>query len=212
MIIDVHGHYTTAPQGLSDYRAWQQQNLHNPTKGSLNVTTMRFASPSSRSAQAAIRSRNRSCAFLSDGRRNVTPHWRRPREPLLDRDRQRPGLPRLQLFPENFVPVCQLPQSPRVPASNCIEELERCVNELGFVGLQLNPDPSDGYWIDPPMTDKHWYPLYEKMVELEVPAMIHVSGSCNPELPRDRGHYLNGDLRCLCSVFRSRRSSKISRP
>ena len=38
MIIDVHGHYTTAPQGLRDYRAWQQQNLHNPTKGSLNVT------------------------------------------------------------------------------------------------------------------------------------------------------------------------------
>jgi 4-oxalmesaconate hydratase len=71
------------------------------------------------------------------------------------------------------------------------------VNELGFVACNLNPDPSDGYWIDPPMTDKHWYPLYEKMVELEVPAMIHVSGSCNPNFHGTGAHYLNGDL----SVF-----------
>jgi 4-oxalmesaconate hydratase len=47
------------------------------------------------------------------------------------------------------------------------------------------------------MTDKHWYPLYEKMVELEVPAMIHVSGSCNPNFHGTGAHYLNGDL----SVF-----------
>jgi len=30
------------------------------------------------------------------------------------------------------------------------------------------------------LTDKHWYPFYEKMVELDTPAMIHVSASCNP--------------------------------
>ena len=40
-----------------------------------------------------------------------------------------------------------------------------------------------GIWTAPPLTDKHWYPFYEKMVELDVPAMIHVSASCNPNTP-----------------------------
>ena len=88
------------------------------------------------------------------------------------------------LFPRSFVGVCQLPQSPGVSPASCIPELVRCVEELGFVGCNLNPDPSDGYWTGPPLTDRHWYPLYEKMVELDVPAMVHVSTSCNPELPR----------------------------
>ena len=38
------------------------------------------------------------------------------------------------------------------------------MNELGFVGVNLNPDPSGGYWTDPPLTDKYWYPIYEKLV------------------------------------------------
>ncbi len=77
-----------------------------------------------------------------------------------------------QLYPDNFIGVCQLPQSPGVPPSNCVPELERCVRELGFVGCNLNPDPSGGHWREPPLTDRWWYPLYEKMVELEVPAMV----------------------------------------
>ena len=75
---------------------------------------------------------------------------------------------------------------PASPPKNCIGELERCVNELGFVGCNLNPDPSGGHWTRPPLTDRYWYPLYEKMVELDVPAMVHVSSSCNPDLPRHR--------------------------
>ena len=97
------------------------------------------------------------------------------------------------LFPQNFVGVCQLPQSPGVRPDNCIAELERCVNEYGFIGCNLNPDPSGGYWTDPPLTDKWWYPLYEKLVELDVPAMVHVSASCNPNFHFTGAHYINGD-------------------
>ena len=64
---------------------------------------------------------------------------------------------------------------------------------MGFVGLNVNPDPSDGYWTDPPMQDMHWYPLYERMVELDVPAMIHSSMSCNPNFHGTGAHYINGD-------------------
>jgi 4-oxalmesaconate hydratase len=89
--------------------------------------------------------------------------------------------------------VCQLPQSPAVPIVNSIAELERCVRELNFIGCNLNPDPSGGHWTSPPLTDRHWYPFYEKMVELDVPAMIHVSASCNPNFHATGAHYINAD-------------------
>jgi 4-oxalmesaconate hydratase len=98
-----------------------------------------------------------------------------------------------QLFPDNFIGVCQLPQSVGVPIDNSIEELERCVLELGFVGCNLNPDPSGGHWTGPPLTDRSWYPFFEKIVELEVPAMIHVSSSCNPNFHATGAHYINAD-------------------
>jgi 4-oxalmesaconate hydratase len=97
------------------------------------------------------------------------------------------------LYPEHFIGVCQLPQSPGVPIAHSVAELERCVNELGFVGCNLNPDPSGGLWQGKPLTDRAWYPFYEKMVELDVPAMIHVSGSCNPHFHATGAHYINAD-------------------
>ena len=107
------------------------------------------------------------------------------------------------LFPRNFAGVGMLPQTAGVSPRNCIAELERCVLEYGFVGCNLNPDPSGGYWKDPPLGDRYWYPLYEKMVELDVPAMIHVSASCNPAFHTTASHYLNGDtaafMQCLTS-------------
>lgn len=84
----------------------------------------------------------------------------------------------VNLYPAKLVGVCQLPQSPGVSPANSAAELERCM-ELGFIGCDLNPDPSGGRWTSPPLTDRHWYPFYEKMVELDVPAMVHVSSSCN---------------------------------
>jgi 4-oxalmesaconate hydratase len=42
--------------------------------------------------------------------------------------------------------------------------LERYVNELGFVGCNLNSDPSGGHWTG--------LPFFWKMIELNVPAPI----------------------------------------
>ena len=97
------------------------------------------------------------------------------------------------LFPKNFVPVCQLPQSPETPIANSIIELERCVIEMGFVGCNLNPDPSGGFWKDARLGDRYWYPFYEKMVELDVPAMIHVSGACQHAMDTTSSYYLGAD-------------------
>ena len=96
-----------------------------------------------------------------------------------------------------------LPQSPGISAANCVAELERAVTELGFIGCNLNPDPSGGYWRDPALTDRSWYPLYEKMVELDVPAMVHVSSSCNPAVHHTGAHYLNGDTTAFMQFLQS---------
>jgi 4-oxalmesaconate hydratase len=102
-----------------------------------------------------------------------------------------------ELFPDSFAGVCQLPQTPDGNLGACVAELRRCVGELGFVGCNLNPDPSGGHWTSRPLTDESWFPLYDAMVELDVPAMIHVSASCNPNAHTLGAHYLNADT----SVF-----------
>ncbi len=82
-----------------------------------------------------------------------------------------------QLFPETFVGMACLPQNMGVSPANCVEELERCVKELGMVGCLLNPDPHENLPPEPPgLGDEHWYPLYEKLVELDVPALVHGAG------------------------------------
>jgi 4-oxalmesaconate hydratase len=194
MIIDVHGHYTTAPPEL---RAWRQRQIAaigTPFNEALKISDDQLRETLETGQIKLQRDRGTDYTLFSPTAGGMEHHvgtfetsylWSRTVNDVIYRC--------CSLFPENFVPVCQLPQSPGVDPKTCIAELERCVNEMGFVGANLNPDPSDGYWTDPPMTNRHWYPLYEKLVELDVPAMIHVSGSCNPNFHGTGAHYINGD-------------------
>ena len=109
----------------------------------------------------------------------------------------------VDLYPDNFVGVCQLPQSPGASMVNSAAELERCISELGFIGCNLNPDPSGGKWTSPPLTDRYWYSFYEKMVDLDVPAMVHVSSSCNPNFHATGAHYINADTTAFMQFIQS---------
>ena len=106
-----------------------------------------------------------------------------------------------QLFPDHFVPVAMLPQSPGVPTDTCLAEIDRCVREYGNVGINLNPDPSGGHWTSPPLTDPYWFPIYEKMIEHDIPAMIHVSTSCNHCFHTTGAHYLNADTTAFMQLL-----------
>jgi 4-oxalmesaconate hydratase len=77
-----------------------------------------------------------------------------------------------QAHPERFRAVAALPQAAGEPVEATFAELERCV-ERGVVGVLLNPDPSEGRGTSPLLGDPYWYPLYERLVELELPALIH---------------------------------------
>ncbi len=85
-------------------------------------------------------------------------------------------------YPDRFRGVAGLPQfMQESPAERCVAELERCVEQLGFVGCLLNPDPTEGSASPPPgLGDAFWHPLYAAMVRLDVPALIHSAGSCVP--------------------------------
>ena len=208
MIIDCHGHYTTAPGELQAYRDSQIAGLkepsHIPSKGKLNISDGQIRESLENAQLKFQRERGTDLTIFSPrasamahhiGNEITSLHWSQACNDLIQRV--------CSLYPENFVGVCQLPQSPGVPPVHCAGELERCVRELGFIGCNLNPDPSGGHWTAPPLTDRHWYPLYEKMVELEVPAMIHVSSSCNPNFHATGAHYLNADTTAFMQFLTS---------
>jgi 4-oxalmesaconate hydratase len=88
----------------------------------------------------------------------------------------------VQMFPDRFRGVAGLPQfMDESPEVHAIAELKRCVDELGFVGCLINPDPTEGAGPTlPGLGDPFWYPLYEAMTALDVPGLIHSAGSCSP--------------------------------
>jgi 4-oxalmesaconate hydratase len=197
MIIDCHGHYTTAPPGHSQFRerqlAWfADPALPAPTRAVIGddeiretIETNQLALQRKRGSDLTLFSPRASAMGHHEGDETVSLSWTRACNDLIARV--------VELYPDNFAGVCQLPQSPGAPLAASIAELERCARDLGFVGCNLNPDPSGGHWTAPPLTDRHWYPLYEKMVELDVPAMVHVSASCNPNFHATGAHYINAD-------------------
>jgi 4-oxalmesaconate hydratase len=198
MIIDCHGHYTTAPKSLEAFRQKQIEGLKDPSlspvKDSLRISDDELCETIEKAQLRIQRERGTDLTIFSPRAGGMAHHVGNAATSALWTDICNELIHRVcTLFPDNFVGVCQLPQSPGVRPDNCIAELDRCVSEYGFIGCNLNPDPSGGYWTEPPLTDKWWYPLYEKMVELDVPAMIHVSSSCNPAFHFTGAHYINGD-------------------
>lgn len=108
------------------------------------------------------------------------------------------------LRPDKFRGVAGLPQNAGVSPANSVEELERCVKELGFVGCLLNPDPSEGFSEAPPgLGDEYWYPLYEKMVELDVPALVHSTQCGQARVPYTL-HFINEESIAIISLLTSR--------
>ncbi len=209
MIIDCHGHYTTAPKALEAFRAQQIAALREPAAAHPLDPAVAISDDEIRESlennQLRIqRERGVDLTLFSPRAGGMAHHvgtaatsqdWTRQCNDLIHRA--------VNLYPDRLAGVCQLPQSPGVSPANCIPELERCVLDLGFVGCNINPDPTDGYWTDPPLTARHWYPLFERMVALDVPAMVHTSCSCNPNFHFTGAHYINGDTTAFMQFIQS---------
>jgi 4-oxalmesaconate hydratase len=208
MIIDCHGHFTTVPRSFRDWRARQVETADDP----LNAPDKRDAILSDDQIREAIeggqlrlqQERGSDLTLFSPIAGLMSHHLGNERTSLEWAEVSNNNVKRVtELFPQNFAPVCQLPQSPGAPPANSIPELRRCVEEMGFVGCNINPDPTGGYWTGKPFTDREWYPLFEAMCELDVPGMVHVAASCNPNFHGTGAHYLNADTSVFMQILQS---------
>jgi 4-oxalmesaconate hydratase len=209
MIIDCHGHYTTAPPQLGAYRDAQRAALrsdpgHVGDRGVLSITDDELRESLEGNQLRLQREREIDLTLFSPraswmghhiGNEHTSRFWTEHCNDLIARI--------CELYPNNFAPVCQLPQSPGVGVESSVRELRRCVDGMGFVGCNLNPDPSGGNWTGPPLFDPYWRPLFDAMCELDVPAMVHVSATCNPNFHVTSSHYLGADTTAFVQAMTS---------
>lgn len=209
MIIDCHGHYTTTPPGVAQWRDAQKAAVSaDPQfvgeKGNVAVSDTEIRDSLENAQLRLQRERGSDLTIFSPraswmahhvGNEHTSKFWSQNQNDLIKRV--------CELYPKNFAPGCQLPQSPGASIDNSVRELERCVKEMGFVVCNINPDPSGGHWNGPPLPDPYWHPLWDKMCELDVPGMIHVSASCNEHFYTTGSHYLGADTTAFMQALSS---------
>lgn len=208
MIIDCHGHFTTVPQTFRRFRAKQVEFADDPAGGPAlseahvsddeireGVGNGQLRLQQERGSDVTLFSPIAGLMSHHLGNERTSLEWATISNDLVRRV--------CDIYPDNFVPVAMLPQSPHAPPKNSVPELRRVVEELGFVGVNVNPDPTGGYWTGKPFTDPEWYPLFEAMCELHVPGMVHVAASCNPNFHGTGAHYLNADTSVFMQILQS---------
>ena len=192
-VFDVHNHYTTVPNALNVYRAGQISggNQPRPFKSSsvsdeaivASVQDKQIAHMAMKGIDRLIFSPQAGAMGHQFGGEWISRYWTQACNDLIYRV--------CRLFPDKFLPSCQLPQSPGLPPAAWLEELEFRVKEQGFVACNINPDIAGGA---PPFTpsvaDEWWYPLYAKLQELDVPGHFHVSATLNPAFHMNGSHYV----------------------
>ena len=189
MIIDAHGH-VSAPPELYAYRSVLLASRGYHGKGSPGISDERLHQGVKRHLEL-LKGVGTDVQFLSprpfqlmhsERPESIVRWWVEANNDIIARQ--------CRAYPEVFRGVCGLPQSPGGDITPCVEELERCVNEHGFIGCLINPDPTEGTGLMPTLDDEYWYPLYEKMVELDVPALVH-STACKHFRESYSAHFIS---------------------
>ena len=183
-VLDVHGHISQPPQFLQHaallmasngpYRPLQMsdEQLEEAQQRHLRELDLR---------QVDVQLIGpRPFAMFQHVRPHIQEAWCRTTNDLIARA--------CRLHPDRFLGMAQLPQNVDMESSTCVPELERAVKELGFVGAYLNPDP-DGQKRAPGVDDAYWSPLYAKAQELDVPLMVHPSGTFDRRVERLAANY-----------------------
>ena len=135
MIIDCHGHYTTAPKALENWRNQQIAGIQHPAAKPKvadlkisddelreSIETNQLKLIKERGADITIFSPRASAMAPHVGDQQVASDWAFHCNNLIYRV--------TQLFPDTFIGVCMLPQSPKADLKASIGELRRCVTEL----------------------------------------------------------------------------------
>lgn len=202
MIIDAHGH-VTAPNELYAYKAGLLAARSYHGRGNPAIDDAKLEAALTKHLQI-LQDNGTDMQFISprpyqqmhsEKPEAIVHWWIQANNDVIARQ--------VRAHPDVFRGVAGLPQNAGVSPRNSLEELERCVKELGFVGCLVNPDPGEGDGQTPPMGDEYWYPLYEKLVELDVPALVHSAG-CKSHRESYSGHFITEESIAILSILDSR--------
>ena len=209
MIIDCHSH-VSAPTQLWAYKASLVSHRGAHGRGKVNVTDDEIVAAANKTEMAP-------CGHLDMLDRVGTDMQLISPRPFQLMQSEKPGKlvhwfteecnniihRQAELLPDKFIGVAGLPQVAGDPIENVLPELERCINELGFKGCLLNPDPYENSGTEaPPLGDRYWYPLYEKLCELNVPGHIHGTGSRSERTPYSL-HFINEETIAVYGLVNS---------
>ncbi|MSQ70780.1 MAG: amidohydrolase [Betaproteobacteria bacterium] len=209
MIIDCHGH-VSAPAELWAYKASLLSHRGAHGKGKVNVSDDEIRAAANKKEMAPVGHLDmlkragtdtqllspRPFQMMHSAKPARLVHWFTEEcNNIIHRQ--------MQLFPGLFIGVAGLPQVAGEPIANVLPELERCITQLGFKGCLLNPDPYENSGAEaPPLGDRYWYPLYEKLCQLDVPAHIHATGSHSERTPYTV-HFINEETIAVYGLVNS---------
>ena len=203
-VIDAHGHVNAPPQ-LYAYKSGLLASSGVHGQGSSGVTEELLAPIVKRHVEGTLDKVGTDVQFLSP-RPFQLMHSERPAK-IVDwwcKANNDAIAMSVKLAPDRYRGVCGLPQVWGESPRNCLEELERCVVEMGFVGCMIDPDPSEGQDLNvPTMENEYWYPLYEKMVELDVPALMHTA-ACKNSRESYSNHFITEESIQVLAMANSR--------
>ena len=210
MIIDCHAH-VSAPKAYWAYKAGLVSHRGSHGRGRLSISdddivaawNAREMAPTGHLDHMAACGIDMQCIsprpfqmMHSEKPARIVHYWTEATNDIIHRS--------CQLMPDKFFPVAGLPQTAGDPIEDALPELERCVLELGFKGCILNPDPyENGDAKAPPLGDRYWYPLYEKLCELDVVGHIHATGSREPEREPYTLHFINEETTAVYGLVNS---------
>src|SRR5216684_4066208 len=109
MIIDIHGHYTTAPPELEAYRGSQISQLGTPVKGKLNISDDQIRESIENNQLKLQRERGTDLTIFSPRAASMGHHFGTPLISRYWSETCNELIYRIcQLFPKSFIGVCQL--------------------------------------------------------------------------------------------------------
>jgi predicted TIM-barrel fold metal-dependent hydrolase len=171
-VLDVHGHISTPPEFFA-HAAFLM--AANSAARPLTIPDERLAA--SQEAHLKVLDERRVDVQLVGPRPFAQFLWARPHVQAAWARATNDTIARaVQMHPDRLVGMAHLPQNSEIETSNCVAELERCVQELGFVGAYVDPDPG-GNQQTPGMHESYWFPLYEAAQRLNVALMVHPTGT-----------------------------------
>jgi predicted TIM-barrel fold metal-dependent hydrolase len=165
-VIDVHGHMTTPPSFRGTIANWVSQNTGPSNHGVFPEISEEAMATANKRHLDMLDDHSIDFQLLSP-RPIAMWHWMRPHLQYDWTHYTNDTIAQImKQFPDRFGGIAQLPQNRDLDSSYLIEELERSVKELGFVGALINPDPGGDRGTPGLDNKEYWYPLYEKAQEL----------------------------------------------